>query len=248
MATKAFMGLRRPLVPEGRLGVALLASALLHSLTLLTLSNHVARGGVFTRPIFAPLSVRIEHLPASPAAKPIAINRKKAVLHLKASSSVSETPAPPAQSETLLPEPGVSLSEVLNSQSIPARASSALLAGGEYRPASEVSEKPQLLRMRMPKYPGPAREQKIAGWVTVLLFVDEEGKVVDTAALRASEVFSDFEKEIAESLRDSTFTPGKLDGRPVKTQVFIKVQFDPRALSESDEVTAPASEEVRDKR
>lgn len=230
------------------MGLALLVSALLHSLTLLTLSNYAVRGGVFTRPIFAPLSVRIEHLPASAAARPIAINRNKAPLHLKASSSVSETPTPPAEIESLLPEPGVSLSENLSSQPIPARVMSPLLASGEYRPASETSEKPRMLRMRMPKYPGPAREQKIAGWVTVLLFVDEEGKVVDTAAVRASEIFSDYEEQIAAGLRDSTFTPGKLDGRPVKTQVFITVRFDPLAISETDEPTPALPKEVRDKR
>jgi TonB family protein len=243
-----FMGLRRPFVPEGRLGLALLASALLHSLTLLTLSNYAVRGGVFTRPIFAPLSVRIEHLPAPPAAKPMAINRSKAALHLKASSSVADPVTPPREIETVLPEPGVSFSEILYLRPIPGRVSSPLLKSGEFRRSSEVSEKPEILRMRMPKYPQPVREQKIAGWVTVLLFVDEDGKVVDTAPIEASEVFSDYEKEIAAGLRDSAFTPGKLDGRPVKTQVFITVRFDPRAISGTDEPTPPEPKEVHDKR
>ena len=105
--------------------------------------------------------------------------------------------------------------------------------------------------MRVPKYPHPAREQKLSGWVIVMLLVDERGKVVDTAAVESSESFNDYETDVAEELRDSTFTPGKLDGRAVKTLMFVKVRFDFKGLSGLEPVedtTAPVSVENKEKR
>ena len=105
--------------------------------------------------------------------------------------------------------------------------------------------------MRVPKYPRPAREQKFSGWVIVMLLVDEGGNVVDTAALESSESFSDYERDIAQDLRGSTVAPGKLDGRAVKTLMFVTVRFDYKGLAALEPVTdtgAPVSIENDEKR
>jgi len=52
---------------------------------------------------------------------------------------------------------------------------------------SSISEKPEVVAMRVSPYPRSAREQKVSGEVIVLLFADEEGKVVDTAAVEIKE-------------------------------------------------------------
>jgi hypothetical protein len=133
--------------------------------------------------------------------------------------------------EPSLPEPGVSIIDTLYLKPFGARVSSPLLMSGEFRRSSEISEVPLMLRMRVPGYPREAREQKLSGWVTVMFLVDEQGKVVETAAVDASESFGDIEGDVAAQMRDSTFTPGKLDGRAVKALVFALVRFDAKALS-----------------
>lgn len=167
------------------------------------------------------------------------INRKNASLHEKPSAIAPVTPTAPAEIEASLPEPGVSISDTLYTRPIPARVSSPLLATGEFRRFSEVRDKPEMVRMRVPKYLRPAREQNLSGWVMVMPFVDEEGKVVDTAAVESSESFNDYDTPVAEELRGSIFTPGKLDGRAVKTLTFVKVGFNSKAISGSE--TAPSS-------
>jgi hypothetical protein len=218
--------------------MALLASVLLHALVMLTLSKYFMHGGVFTRPVYAPLRVRLEKLPESPEATPIVISRKKAVLHRKPAAAMPVTPAAPAEIEPSLFQPGVSVAETPYLRPITGRVSSPLLATGEFRPLSEISVKPEIVRMRVPKYPRPAQDQNLSGWVIVLLFVDEEGKVVDTAAVDSSESFSDYGKDIAGEMRDSIFTPGQIDGRAVKTLMFATVRFDSRGLSGSDGASA----------
>jgi len=251
MASETYFMLRRRLHPAQRLGMALLASALLHALMLLSLSRYSVHGNVFTRPVDAPLSVRIERLPESPEATPIAINDKKVSFHQKVNADKPVATGAPADIAPVLSQPGVSVSETLYLRPIPGRVSSPLLASGEFQRASDISEKPEVVAMRVPTYPRPAREQKLSGWVIVMLLVDERGKVVDTAAVESSESFNDYEREVAEDLRGSIFTPGKLDGRAVKTLMFATVRFDSKALSgleTAKHTTAPVPVENRDKR
>lgn len=238
MASEALFKFCRSLGADGRLGMALLASALLHALVMLTLSKYSIDGVVFTRSVYAPLRVRLEKLPESPEATPIVISQKKAVLHQKPTAATPQTPAAPAQIEPSLFQPGVSVSESSYLRPITGRVSSPLLATGEFHRLSEISVKPEIVRMRVPKYPGPAKDQNLSGWVIVLLFVDEQGKVVEAAAVDSSESFSDYGKDIAEEMRDSAFIPGQLDGRAVKTLVFTTVRFDSKGLSGSEAAKA----------
>jgi outer membrane biosynthesis protein TonB len=251
MVSDTFFIFRRPLDPDQRLGMALLASALLHALMLMSLSTYSIHGNVFTRPVVAPLSVRIERLPESPEATPIVINDKKVSLHQKLNAPMPVATTAPADIEPSLSQPGVSVSDNLYLRPISGRVSSPLLATGEFRRTSDISEKPETVAMRVPKYPRPAREQKLSGWVIVMLLVDERGKVVDTAAVESSESFNDYERDVAEELRGSIFTPGKLDGRAVKTLMFATVRFDFKALSglePAKDTTAPVPVENKEKR
>src|SRR5258705_9446904 len=108
MASETFFMLRRRLDPAHRLGMALLASALLHALMLLSLSRYSVHGNVLTRPVDPPLSVRIERLPESPEATPIAINDKKVSLHQKVNAAKPVETTAPAVVEPSLSQPGVS--------------------------------------------------------------------------------------------------------------------------------------------
>jgi TonB family protein len=231
MAGATFFGIRRPADADRRLGMALLASALLHALVMLTLSKYSIHGPVFTRPVYAPLRVRLEKLPESPEVTPMVMSQKKALLHQKPTAAPPSTPVVPAQIEPSLFQPGVSVSATLYLNPVAGRVNSPLLATGEFHRLSEVSETPEVVRMRIPKYPRPAQDQRVSGWVVVLMFVDEQGKVVEAATVESSESFGDYANDIAEQMRDSLFTPGKINGRAVKTMMFATVRFDSTGLS-----------------
>lgn len=250
MVSETLFNIRLSLDADRRLGMALLASALLHALMLLTLSKYSLHGSVFTRPVYAPLRVRLEKLPEAPEAAPMVTSQKKAMLHQKPNVATSVSPPPPAEIEPSASQPGVSVSDTLYLRPIAGSVSSPLLATGEFHRSSEISEKPEPVRMRVPKYPRPAREQNLSGWVIVMLFVDEQGQVVEAAAVESSESFGDYGKDVAEELRGSVFNPGKLDGKAVKTLIFATVRFDSRDLSGLDSgkgATEPASPETGQK-
>ena len=99
--------------------------------------------------------------------------------------------------------------------------------------------------MRIPRYPRLAQDQKLSGWVIAMLLLDEQGKVVGTTAVESSELFSDYASEVAEEMRDSTFTPGRLNGRAVKAIMFVTVRFDSNALTG---IGAGGPVEVEDRR
>lgn len=251
MGSETFLNFRWPLDPDKRLGVALLVSALLHALMLTSLSSYSIHGKVFTRPVYAPLSIRIERLAEAPEATAIVIEGKKASLPRKINAPKPAVSSAPAVVAPSLPQPGVSVSDTLYLRPMPGRVSSTRLASGEFRRASDISEKPETVSMGIPRYPRLAQEQKVSGWVIVVLLVDERGQVIDTAAVESSESFNDYEREVAEALRGSTFTPGKLDGQAVKTLVFARVRFDSRGLSSletTNGTTAPVPVEHKEKR
>ena len=251
MLSEKFHMFRRPLDPEQRLGMALMASVLLHALMWIPLSTYSIRGNVLTRPVYAPLSIRIERLAKAPAATPVVINDKRASLQQKLNTPKPVVTAAPADIEQFLSQPGVSVSDTLYLRPISSRVSSPLFATGEFRRSSDISEKPEAVAMRVPKYPRPAREHKVSGWVVVMLLVDERGKVVDTAAVDSSESFSDYDGDIAEDMRGSIFVPGRLDGQAVKTLMFATVRFDYKGLSGLESATdpnAPVSMENDEKR
>ncbi|MEO8157604.1 MAG: TonB family protein [Betaproteobacteria bacterium] len=220
-----------------RLGAAILASALLHALLLFSLSVYPVHGRVFTGPVRPALSVRIEKLPLPQEATQVAIDKKKAVHHLMRQSTAPLPATVPANIEPPLSQPGVSVTTNRYLKPVGGRAASALLDSGEFRRASEISEMPEIVSIRVPEYPRPAREQTLSGWVIVMLLVDEQGKVVEAAPVESSEAFSDYDKRVAEELRGSTFNPGKLDGRAVKAMMFVTVRFDPAGLPDPAKAT-----------
>jgi len=251
MLGKTFHIFRRPLHPDQRLGMALLASVLLHALMWISFSTYSIPGNILTRPVYAPLSIRIAKLPESPKETPTVIKDKRASLLQEPSTPRPVATTAPGNIEPSLSQPGVSVSDSLYLRPISSRVHSPYLASGEFRRSSDVSEKPKVIAMRVPEYPRPAWEQKFSGWVIVMMALDERGKVVDTAALDSSESFSDYAEDISKDMRGSTFAPGKIDGQAVKTLTFVTVRFDYKGLSGREPATdtsAPVSMENDEKR
>lgn len=241
MSSDAYFMFHRLLDSDRRLGTAILASAVLHALTLLSLSGPPLHGDVLIRAGYPALSVRIERSAKSPEPAAMVVRDKKISFHQKPAATKAVEISAPADIETSLSQPGVSVSDTLYLRPIPGRASTPLLATGEFRRDSEISEKPEMVAIRVPKYPRPAQEQKVSGWVVVMLLVDEHGTVVEAAAVESSESFGEYGKEVAEGLNGSTLTPGKVEGKAVKTIVFATVKFDPRPLPGPETIKSPGA-------
>lgn len=72
-------------------------------------------------------------------------------------------------------------------------------------------------------YPEKAKEQGVVGQVFVEVFLSETGGIDD---LRAMKTDSELLTEAALSaVRKTRFTPGKVDGAPVKTKLVIPIKF-----------------------
>src|SRR2546421_8577245 len=127
MLSETFHIFRRPLDPDQRLGLALMASVLLHALMWISLPTYSIRGNVFTRPVYAPLSIRIvARLPEAPAATPVVINDERASPQKKLNVPKPVAIAAPVGIEPSLSQPGVSISDSLYLRPISRRVSSPL--------------------------------------------------------------------------------------------------------------------------
>lgn len=93
-------------------------------------------------------------------------------------------------------------------------------------PAKDLDIYPQALRRITPVYPESARDAHVAGAVTLLVLIDEVGKVVGTSVIDAApDGF--FEEAAQQALANAAFYPAQKDGRPVRSRMLIKVEFDP---------------------
>lgn len=72
-------------------------------------------------------------------------------------------------------------------------------------------------------YPEIAKRAGIEGRVFVKAIIDTEGNVVETEIVKGLGAGTD--ESAIEAIRNSKFTPGKINGKPVKVQVVIPILF-----------------------
>lgn len=93
-------------------------------------------------------------------------------------------------------------------------------------PAKDLDIYPQAAKRITPVYPELARDSKVAGSVTLLVSIDEAGRVVDISVMDAAPT-GVFEEAAQQALANAAFYPAQKDGRMVSSRVLIKVEFDP---------------------
>ena len=91
----------------------------------------------------------------------------------------------------------------------------------------ELDVYPRALRPIKPAYPASAREAQLAGSVTLKVMIDEGGRVVSAAVVDA-EPGGVFDQAAQEAIAETAFYPAQRNGRTVRSQLLIKVEFDPR--------------------
>ena len=127
-----------------------------------------------------------------------------------------ETPVPAAQTppdQDRSPEPEVS---------------TASLPDPVHYAAGELDVYPQPLNRVEPVYPQTALAGEIGGSVTLLLLIDEYGRVTDVSVIDASPQ-DGFEESALRALAAAAYSPAQKNGRAVRSRILVKVNYDPAA-------------------
>lgn len=143
-----------------------------------------------------------------------------AVLAPPAPNPIAETPTAPAS--PLLPD------DPEQAVSAAASAPGTIVPDTVHYAAKDLDIYPQASKWITPAYPRSARDAQIAGSVTLLVMIDEAGRVEGTSVVDAVPD-GVFEQSAQQALASAAFYPAQKDGRTVRSRILIKVEFDPAA-------------------
>lgn len=115
------------------------------------------------------------------------------------------------------PEPKPKIPEIESSQP------NALPYQEVFYKSSELDEQPYPLKPVNPSRPNDG--EGIAGWVRLLLLIDDSGKLVQSSVI-SSEAPESFHEAALNAFLEIPFSPGKRAGKPVNSRMVIKVTFD----------------------
>lgn len=144
-----------------------------------------------------------------------------------------QPPAPAARSNT---EPVTALeapAAIAPATALP-KVEMPMLADPTWYPAKQLDVYPQLLAPARPHYPEAAAREHLAGVVTLLLMVDENGLVRDAGVAQADPP-GYFEEEALAAFREARFAPAARDGRPVRSRILVRVTFTPEPSTQTRE-------------
>ena len=96
---------------------------------------------------------------------------------------------------------------------------------GDFFAPTDLDAQMTILARTPPLYPLRARQRGTQGWVSVRLLVDEQGNVTDVLILSAQPV-GVFEESVRRCVRNWRFSPGTVEGQPVKAQVETTIKFE----------------------
>ncbi len=82
---------------------------------------------------------------------------------------------------------------------------------------------PRFASKSLPKYPRLARELGKEGTVLLRLTIDDRGRLLDVEVLRRAG--SGFDEEAVRAVRESSFSPAKINGRPVSCRAQLPIRF-----------------------
>lgn len=94
-----------------------------------------------------------------------------------------------------------------------------------YYTARDLDVQPRALREIVPEYPADADRQRVSGKVRLQLKLEADGRVSDIEVVSATPARW-FEASAVQAFRDARFAPAQKDGRPVRAQVLIEVEYD----------------------
>lgn len=175
------------------------------------------------------------HARLSPAQSPANPQRAKTAGRKQAPDSSGSAPVVPAPA---LPNPVTETPTAPAPTLVPDDPEPATAAAGNapgtivpdtaHYPAKDLDIYPQASRRITPDYPRSARDAQIAGSVTLLVMIDETGRVESTSVVDAVPD-GVFERAAQQALANAAFYPAQKDGHTVRSRILVKVEFDPAA-------------------
>lgn len=90
--------------------------------------------------------------------------------------------------------------------------------------ARQVDRHPKALGSIMPMYPETARQRGQEGTLKLMVKIDDLGRVQDVEVVEAHPS-GVFDAAAVEAFRDARFLPAMKDGRPVRYQAYMRVEF-----------------------
>lgn len=215
-------GLQRHLLP-----ICAICSLALHA-SLLVLQVPTAPPRPVVRAAEGPQVLHVRLQPPSEAAAPAAPQATPAAtvpapVPPRSDAAVRAAPAPaPAAPVQAAPAPAMTQAEAVPA-AVPAPPAAAGAHDG-YVPRPMLSVAPVAITPVI--LSAPAGETTVARYVGVLsLYIDEQGQVQDAVADEAT-LPAAFEQAAREAFMAARFTPGQVDGRPVKSRQRVEVVFD----------------------
>lgn len=151
----------------------------------------------------------------------------------RGSDAIAEKPAPATYSPAPsidLGKPAVPPSEPVPPSPAPVSTSlpaveMALVDDPTYYTAKQLDVHPQAAQPVRPEYPDGVADAGAEGYVTLKLLIDDAGKVREVSVVDAQPPGS-FEESALAAFRAARFLPGQRSGRPVKSQILIKVTYE----------------------
>ena len=190
------------------LSLALVASAGLHLILLVTLSP---APGDWQHGLQPALQVALRQV-ASPEEAPAAAEPGPAVAPAQPPVTARRAPAPPH-------DDGLTDSRTERGASLPSMQ--------RYFLPSELDVLPRALERGPLIYPEDAYVWRLSGAVRARVFISEQGAVDSVQVLEARPRPGIFEEAAVEALRQVRYAPAQIQGTPVKSQRVVEVVFNP---------------------
>jgi periplasmic protein TonB len=170
-----------------------------------------------------PQATKLSNLP--PVAVPSGLGATPTVMFGGVVSRSAGEMKPTPAHEYASPSPSPVLpAPLVTASAASASPASELPAAPQYRAAGSLDPGPKPLSDINPDYPTRAGQQQ--GIVVLRLLINEQGVVDNVAVVRASPA-GYFEESALEAFGKALFSPGKLLGLAVKSQITIEVEFMP---------------------
>jgi protein TonB len=205
---------------DARLALAVLFSAALHASLIFGVAVRRPSTAPATEPILARIQAVSDTAARRPEPQPLDGHARRAAQPAPHPSAVAEPRwAPIDAAAELVRRARQAAADALPPVEMP------LLSDPTWYSAAQLDVFPVALAPVRPVHPQAAAGDT-GGEVTLLLLIDESGRVHDSAVVDAQPP-NTFEEAALEAFRAARFRPGERDGRSVRSRVLVRVTFQP---------------------
>jgi TonB family protein len=213
-----------------RLAAALLLSGSLH---IVLICGVVLPADSVVRTQWNVIHARLQPSPAANAvalkfSRPAPARAAIPTDSVKATALAIPAPAgePAHQERPAVPIEDIARDATLPLSSIESEPSSSPVPDLVHYAAKDLDIYPLAITPIAPAYPSDTPEAQGAGSVTLLVLIDDGGRVVGSSVVDAT-AGTMFEQAALQALARTAFHPAQKEGRTVRSQILIKVEFDP---------------------